>query len=629
MADDGAIPRLDRGIDQATTALCAAQRTDGSWRGHTEMGVTTTIQDIFQRHYLGVLDADDLGRSANYVRNRQRSDGGWAKSWDGDAELSPSIESYMLMRLAGDQPDDAHMLQAAAVIRDLGGRGRAQSFPTKLWLAVLGQISWNDLHPIPIEILLFPERSMLGLNAFAAWIRQLIVVGSLMSRHRPVAPVDFRTTELVAEDAARAQGLDAFDALDPLLHLARLRPSPFLKPRAEARAERWLLRHQDDAGYWCGGFSFAPIGLRLLGYPLEHPVVRVALEAIDALAVRSGDERFVQPLLSDVGDTLLATRALGCAGLGPDEPPMHAARRFLLAAECRHAGDWKNDRPTLEAGAWAFEVGNYWFPDCDDTAWAVESLTLASGPDDGAAAAAIARGVAWLVGMQCRSGGWGAFSADNTSTLPAALFNRSGPVTDPPTPDVTAHVVEALVPQLGPEAASIRRARDWLLGCQEPEGSWPSGWYVNHVHGTSSVIAALVRAGMSPSHASIERALQWLRAGQNRDGGWGESFRSYTDRTLGAADSTPTQTAWAVLGQVVVDPAHDSVRRGVEYLLRTQRPDGRWREDRFTAAALAPLYDIRYTLQSELIYPLHALAAYRSTQQGHGGPPTRAVLTRR
>ena len=135
--------------------------------------------------------------------------------------------------------------------------------------------------------------------------------------------------------------------------------------------------------------------------------------------------------------------------------------------------------------------------------------------------------------MQSGDGGWGAFDADNTRRLIEQLpFCDFGAVIDPPSADVTAHVLEMLAHRglAGTEAAT--RGLRWLLEAQEPDGSWFGRWGTNYVYGTGAAVPALVAAGIAPDAPPIRRAVRWLIAHQNPDGGWGEDMRSYVDDRL-------------------------------------------------------------------------------------------------
>ena len=174
---------------------------------------------------------------------------------------------------------------------------------------------------------------------------------------------------------------------------------------------------------------------------------------------------------------------------------------------------------------------------------------LASRRRSGRVEAAIAKGAAWLEGMQSSDGGWAAFDVDNTRAVVRDLpFCDFGEVIDPPSADVTAHVVEMFGALGRADEAVPQRGIRWLLDNQETDGSWFGRWGVNHLYGTGAVVPALVAAGVSIADVQIRRAVHWLERVQNDDGGWGEDCRSYDDPAwIGRGESTASQTAWALL----------------------------------------------------------------------------------
>ena len=300
-------------------------------------------------------------------------------------------------------------------------------------------------------------------------------------------------------------------------------------------------------------------------------------------------------------------------------------------------------RPELAPGGWAFEFDNDIYPDIDDTAEVVLALRRARSPaggqGDATRTSAIERGVRGMMGMQSRDGGWGAFDADNTSTLVTKLpFCDFGAVVDPPSADVTAHVVEALAAEGLAGGRAARRGVVWLLRAQESDGSWFGRWGANYVYGTGAVVPALIAAGVKPGKPAIRRAVAWLEEHQNPDGGWGEDMRSYDDPGLaGRGESTASQTAWALLallaagegGSAGLSRAHGTagldttsrpaapharpegtaVERGVQWLIGHQREDGAWDEPQYTGTGFPRDFYLNYHLY-RLVFPVTALGRY-------------------
>jgi squalene-hopene/tetraprenyl-beta-curcumene cyclase len=357
------------------------------------------------------------------------------------------------------------------------------------------------------------------------------------------------------------------------------------------------------------------MALHLLGYALEHPAVRAGIEGLEGFLVHEdtpqGRVRRLEACQSPVWDTGLALTALLDAGVPGDDEAVLRATDWLLDEEIRVPGDWSIRRPDLAPGGWAFEFANDGYPDTDDAAEIVLALRRVSHPEPARLRAAVDRGVAWTVGMQSKDGGWGAFDADNTRTLANKLpFCDFGEVIDPPSADVTAHIVEMLAAEGLTAQPAAQRGIRWLLDNQEPDGSWFGRWGANYVYGTGAVVPALVFAGTDPASPPIRRALAWLVEHQNPDGGWGEDLRSYVDRSwAGRGTSTASQTAWALLALLAAGERGDAVERGVGFLVDTQRPDGGWDEPQFTGTGFPGDFYINYHLY-RIVFPVSALGRY-------------------
>jgi squalene-hopene/tetraprenyl-beta-curcumene cyclase len=388
------------------------------------------------------------------------------------------------------------------------------------------------------------------------------------------------------------------------------------------RCAEWIIARQESDGCWGGiqpPWVYSLIALRLLGYGLDHPVMRRGLAGLDRFTITEdtpeGPVRRMEACQSPVWDTVLAMIALADAGLPAGHPALTKAADWLLDEEITGPGDWQVRRPDLAPGGWAFEFDNDNYPDIDDTAEVVLALRRArvSG-SDARRRAAIARSLTWITGMASGDGGWAAFDADNTSRLVAKLpFCDFGAVTDPPSADVTAHVVEALAAMGQAGSRAVRRGVVWLLRAQESDGSWFGRWGANYVYGTGAVVPALIAAGVQPGKPAIRRAVAWLEQHQNPDGGWGEDMRSYDDPSLaGHGASTASQTAWALLALLAAGGAEPAVDAGIRWLAEHQRSDGTWDEPQFTGTGFPRDFYINYHLY-RLVFPVSALGRYLSS----------------
>ncbi|NDZ79150.1 squalene--hopene cyclase [Streptomyces sp. SID10853] len=614
----------EQAAERSVEYLLKAQDAQGWWKGDLETNVTMDAEDLLLRQFLGIQDERTTRAAGQFIRGEQRADGTWATFFEGPGELSTTIEAYVALRLAGDEPDAPHMALASDWIRAHGGVAESRVF-TRIWLALFGWWKWDDLPELPPEMIFLPKWFPLNIYDFGCWARQTIVPLTVVSAKRPVRPAPFALDELHADPAdpnpakrpAPLVSWDgAFQHLDKALHLYHKVAPRRLRKTAMNAAARWIIERQENDGCW-GGIQppavYSVIALHLLGYDIDHPVMRAGLESLDRFAIwREDGARMIEACQSPVWDTCLATIALADAGLSPDHPALVRAAEWMLAEEIDRPGDWSVRRPGLAPGGWAFEFHNDNYPDIDDTAEVALALRRVQVPDRARLEGAIARGVRWNLGMQSKDGGWGAFDADNTSPFPNRLpFCDFGEVIDPPSADVTGHVVEMLAIEGKAQDPRTRRGIEWLLAEQEATGAWFGRWGVNYIYGTGSVVPALTAAGMPGSHPAIRRAVSWLESVQNEDGGWGEDLRSYKEEAwIGHGASTPSQTAWALLALLAAgERENKAVERGVSWLAGTQRQDGAWDEPYFTGTGFPWDFSINYNLYRQ-VFPLTALGRY-------------------
>ena len=609
LASDTALSAVDDTIARACDHLLGLQDPAGWWKGELETNVTIDAEDILLREFLGVSDASDIAATGSWIRSQQRSDGTWATFYGGPPDLSTTVEAYVALRIAGDQATEQHMKRAAAYVRDSGGVENARVF-TRIWLALGGLWSWHDLPLLPPELIFLPRWFPLNIYDWACWARQTIVPLSIVSALRPVRPLDIRIDELFTGTRQPSPG-GFFGVLDKALHGYQhiaVRP---LRRAALKMAAEWVIARQEADGSWGGiqpPWVYSLIALHALGYPLTHPVLQRGLEGLERFTIRDGGLRRIEACQSPVWDTALAVIALRDAGVAGNDPALVRAVDWLLGEEIAVHGDWSIRRPKVAPSGWAFEFDNDGYPDTDDTAEVVLALRQVAYPNRERLRAAIDRALVWVEGMRCKDGGWGAFDADNTRTLCKKLpFCDFGAVIDPPSADVTAHIVEMF-------AAAGRIDHDgvqWLLKAQETDGSWFGRWGANHVYGTGAVVPALVAAGRHRDDPAIGRAVDWLHRHQNGDGGWGEDLRSYRDPAwVGRGTSTASQTAWALLALLAAGDRSAAVHRGVGWLIETQTAAGTWDEPQFTGTGFPGDFYINYHLY-RLVFPLSALGRYR------------------
>ncbi|WP_280333271.1 squalene--hopene cyclase [Nocardia wallacei] len=606
----------------AVAHLRSLQDETGWWKGELATNVTMDAEDLLLRAFLGISTPEVTEPAARWIRSQQREDGTWATFHGGPGDLSTTVEAWVALRLAGDSPDAPHMRAAAKFVRAGGGVEASRVF-TRIWLALFGLWSWDELPNLPPELIFLPSWFPLNIYDWGCWARQTVVPLTVVATLRPVRPLPFdipelRTGSAPAQRDSIASIAGVFQRLDTVLHSYARRPLGWVRDLAMRQAAEWILARQEADGGWGGiqpPWVYSLLALHLLGYSLDHPAVRAGLDGLEGFVVREqtpeGELRRLEACQSPVWDTALALVALLDAGEPADDPAVLRATDWLLAEQVTVGGDWQVRRPDLTPGGWAFEFANDRYPDTDDTSLIVLALHQISHPDQARLRAAVERAAEWTVGMQSADGGWAAFDADNTSSLPADLpFCDFGAVTDPPSADVTAHVVEMLAALGRARDEECRRGVRWLLDHQERDGSWFGRWGANHIYGTGAVVPALVAAGVDPHSRPIRAAVRWLRIHQNRDGGWGEDLRSYRDAVwIGHGESTASQTAWALLALLAAGVDSPVVDRGIRWLVDTQRPDGGWDEDLFTGTGFPGDFYINYHLY-RVVFPIWALGRY-------------------
>ena len=645
MVADHAVLDLARDtVSRARDHVLGLQHAPGWWQGELETNVTMDAEDLLLREFLGRHDDETIAAAARWIRYQQRDDGTWANFYGGPGDLSTTVEAYVALRLAGDEPDAPHLKRARDWILAQGGVEATRVF-TRLWLALSGLWSWDDLPVIPPELIYLPSWFPLNIYDWGCWARQTIVALAIVQSFRPSRPLPFTIDELkTGGPHGRVPGpRRSFDArplvgaqprTDPWAHvftalnkaLHRYRPVKSVRRAALRRCADWVIARQERDGCWGGiqpPWVYSLMALNLLGYDLEHPIMRRGLRGLDRFTITEegpqGPVRRLEACQSPVWDTVLTMIGLADAGLPPDHPALVSAAQWVLGEEIRGPGDWQVRKPGLAPGGWAFEFDNDNYPDTDDTAEVVLALRRVAFPANDAKPA-IERGLRWLAGMQSKDGGWGAFDADNTRALVNKLpFCDFGAVIDPSSADVTAHIVEAFAAEGQADHPAVRRGVVWLLRAQEADGSWFGRWGANYIYGTGAVVPALVAAGVRPSKPAVRRAVAWLESRQNPDGGWGEDLRSYDDPALaGRGTSTASQTAWALLALLAADE-HDSktTERGIRWLAQTQRPDGSWDEPQYTGTGFPGDFYINYHLY-RLAFPLSALGRYVAAHTSGG-----------
>ncbi len=628
--------RVDDTIADAAAALLARQGADGHWVFELEADATIPAEYIFLNHYLGTIDEAVEAKLGNYLRAIQGRHGGWPLFHDGDLDLSASVKAYYALKLIGDDPDAPHMRRARDAILARGGAARANVF-TRYTLALFQQVPWRAVPVMPVEAVLLPKWFPFHVDKVAYWSRTvmtpLLVLASLKPKARN--PRGIGVSELFAVPAEDEPEYhhnptgsrlgDALLRIDGALRVLEPHFPKALRRRAIARSVDWIverLNGEDGLGAIFPAMANALMMFDALGYAPEHEHCRTVRRSIDKLLILGEDMGYCQPCVSPVWDTALACHALLEAGVPQADTRLRRAAEWLRAKQVLDlVGDWAAQRPNVRPGGWAFQYDNPHYPDVDDTAVVALALDRIGGH---VLRESIDRAAEWIVGLQSSNGGWAAFDAENEHYhLNHIPFADHGALLDPPTLDVSARCISFLA-QIGFDRDDpvMARGLDFLRREQEADGSWFGRWGTNYIYGTWSALCAFNAAGEDPHAPHIRRAVEWLKSCQRPDGGWGEDCASYwPDRKDVGTVSTPSQTAWALLGLMAAGEVDsDAVTRGVAYLLHCPRTAAKWDEEHFTAIGFPRVFYLRYHGYSAY-FPLWALARYRNLKRNNARFP--------
>jgi len=658
----GAVPRfgrMDLGMDRVENGIARAadwfwgkQHDQGYWVGELEADSMLEADYIFMHTLLGTGDRGKMERCINEILRHQNEDGGWSLYPGGPSNVNYGVKCYFALKLMGWNADHPVMVKARENVLSLGGVVQCNTF-TKIYLCALGQYDYDAVPAVPPEIVLFPDWWYFNIYQISAWSRAILVPLSIIYAKKPFKkiPAEQGIDELFVGGRANAKlrlpwdrkhtfsWRNLFLAVDRVMHWAEgvhIRP---LRKMALKKAEKWMLDHferSDGLGAIYPAMLNAVVALRYLGYSMDDPQFIRALDEFEKLGIDcpNGEPDYptptfrMQPCFSPVWDTAQVLSTLGEAGISRNDPRMVKAADWLLSKEIRYKDDWAHNVKNVDASCWCFFFNNDHQPDVDDTGEVLLALKAVDNPRERYQYEVTQRAIEWVFAMQCKSGGWASFDKDNTKKIFESIpFADHNAMIDPPSMDITGRILEMLAGYgYTRRDKRVEKAVQFILREQEPDGSWFGRWGVNYLYGTFLVLRGLQAMDYSYLEPAVQQAAEWIRMVQNSDGGWGETCGTYDDSSQrGVGPSTPSQTAWALLGLLAAnDTRSDSVAKGIRWLIERQHEDGSWDElcpgrngeSYYTGTGFPRVFYLGYHLYKQY-FPLLALTTYKKAlEQG-------------
>ncbi|HTW45493.1 MAG TPA: squalene--hopene cyclase [Acidobacteriaceae bacterium] len=644
---DADLGEVEAAAERTRDYIFSLQHPEGYWCGELEADPMLEADYIFAHVLLGTGDEGKMRRALTEILRFQNEDGGWSIYPGGPSNISLSVKCYFACKLMGMKPEDPILAKAREWILANGGVVKCNTF-TKIYLCFVGQYEYDAVPAVPPEIVLFPRWFYFNLYEISSWSRAILVPLSIAYAKKMFKkiPAEQGIDELFVGGREKADlrlpwdktktisWRNFFLLCDRITHwFERIHIRP-LRAIALKKAEKWMLERfemTDGLGAIYPGILNSIIAMRCLGYSLDDPQVIRAMDEFEKLGIDEpngtadyAEPTFrMQPCVSPVWDTAQAVYALGEAGVSRTDHKLLKAADWMLSKEVRHRGDWAVKVRRTQPGGWYFEFNNEFYPDVDDTGQVLLALSKVENPRERYQYDVSQRAIDWVFAMQCRNGGWASFDKDNTKMIFQYIpFADHNAMLDPPTVDITGRILETLAAYgYTRKDKRVEKAIQFIFKEQEPDGSWFGRWGVNYLYGTFLVLRGLEAMGVWNHEPQIQQAAEWIRMVQNADGGWGETCGSYDDpNQRGIGQSTPSQTAWALLGLLAAgDTRSDSVAKGIKWLLSRQQKDGSWdeslgagvtRQAIYTGTGFPRVFYLAYHLY-RYYFPLLALTTYK------------------
>ena len=578
---------------------------EGCYVYELEADSTIPSEYILLMHFMGDINVKLEIKIQNYLLNKQNKDGGWPLFFDGESDISASVKAYYALKLSGLKKNNPSLVKAKTFILKNGGAENVNVF-TRISLALFGQISWHSIPYMPIEIINFPKWFPFNIYKISYWSRTVLIPLLVIMNKEPLAnnPNNISIEELFINPnkSPSVKAPDSSGFFSPLF-LILDKMAKFFFPNFISK--NYKKKCIDDIYQWISarlngvdglGGIFPAMVNALIAFKIDEEnryekQVEICKQAIENLIVEKKGYAYCQPCLSPVWDTGWMGHVLLEQNKNVDD-----LVTWFLNKEIKSDGDWNFYKKNLAPGGWAFQFNNDYYPDVDDTALVGMFLDRYNKKKNiKKVEQCLERTRKWIISMQSKNGGWGAFDIDNTKYyLNSIPFADHGALLDPPTADVSARCISFLKQQDNPESDfSINKGLKYLLSEQEDDGSWYGRWGTNYIYGTWSVVSALNLLDFPQKEDVFKKVSNYLKGMQKSDGGWGEDGKSYYKGFESfSKNSTPSQTAWAVIALISIGEMNcKAVEKGIKFLLKNNL---NWSEESYTAVGFPKVFYLKY-----------------------------------
>jgi len=549
----------------------------------------------------------------------QYPDGSWANVIDGSVnfgDIDTTIYNYWALKVMGEPLDSPMMSNARRFILSKGGLRRANCL-TRYWQTFFGNIKWSENIYIPLFI--FGDNIFSRILNFEGRVAQWVYPHVLPITYSTYFQVQrdlgsqFDLLELYPENAEKS-----FD--DPIYAKRPASPININVQKGEAEPSvikvlKRMFRNQQPNGSF-GGYTVSTLfGIIayddfLHRYPESQYISEVkerikrGYSFIEMMYFDNEAEYMGNLCNGRSWETILSGISLTEAGY--EGPELVKAANYLARKQRKNGG--------IPYGV-DFEYAS----DFDDTAETVIYWSAFKGNKE--FERRIDHANQLLFEIQNNDGGFAAFDRERQGYKPiefiTAAFSDAAEIWDPSCSDVTGHVLEGFGESgLNYTHPVVKRGIEYLINTQKPNGGWEARWGNNYIYAFGAVIPGLKKVGYDLNQPWIRKAVSFILQHQNLDGGFGESPLSYkSEKWCGVGISTPSQTAWALLGLLEIKRADvmdvgNSVERAVQFLINEMDREGKWEDKSVVGTGHRGFLMMMY-LTYPHTWPLIAMSRYQ------------------